>query len=95
MRNFSNYVKIFLIISNHLGPFTIIIKDLKVFGVVKLGVDSSGKLRAQNVETDLKVAHMSVDFQNLGVLKSLLGSFVNSKDDSVSFLCNISYCLTS
>ncbi|CAG9811069.1 unnamed protein product [Chironomus riparius] len=64
------------------GPFTIIIKNLNVDGSATLGVEKNGKLRALEIESDMHVKTMSVNFENLGYLKELFGSFVNSGDDS-------------
>ncbi|XP_070509407.1 uncharacterized protein [Chironomus tepperi] len=64
------------------GPFTVIIKSLDVVGSAKLGVERNGKLRAQDIVSDMEVETMSINFENLGFLKEIFGSFVNSGDDS-------------
>lgn len=69
-----------------LGPFKIVIKNLDVTGSAKLAVETDGKLRAQEIVSDMKVTNMSVNFENLGILKNLFSSFVNSGDDSVNII---------
>lgn len=53
------------------GPFTIVLKKVVVKGNASLAVERDGHIRTQDISMDITFADMSMDFQNLGTVKSL------------------------
>lgn len=60
------------------GPYTVDVSDLIVNAKANLGVERDGKIRAQDIKIDLSFSNIAVDFQNLGLLGSMLQGIINT-----------------
>lgn len=53
------------------GPFTIVLKHVVVKGNASLAVERDGHIRTQDISMDITFGDMAMDFQNLGITKSI------------------------
>lgn len=60
------------------GAFTSNLTDVKATAIATLGIERDGKLRAQNISIDISFQSIAVNFENAGILASLLSGLVNS-----------------
>lgn len=60
------------------GAFTSNLTDIKATAIATLGIEREGKLRAQNISIDISFQSIAVNFENTGILASLLSGLVNS-----------------
>ncbi|XP_049887811.1 uncharacterized protein LOC126382111 [Pectinophora gossypiella] len=66
-----------------MGPFTVNVTGLQITPRASLGVEIDGKLSAQDIVIDLSFDTISVNFENLGALGSVLQSFINGAGNFV------------
>lgn len=66
-----------------LGPFTIILKNVKIDGNATIGVEKDGKLKTQHINIDIQFKDMAMDFKNLGFFASVFQSLANSASNVV------------
>nr|XP_029720585.1 uncharacterized protein LOC115262321 [Aedes albopictus] len=65
------------------GPFWLKMKNVRTLGNVSLGVDREGILRAQDIELDIGIEDMAMDFQNLGWFGRVFQGLVNAAPNMV------------
>lgn len=71
------------------GPFTITILNVIVTANASLRTERDGKIRTNEIDTDIHLSRMSVSFSNLGFFANLFQSFANSAGNMVGFLLTV------
>jgi hypothetical protein len=62
----------------------IIVYDVYVTAETSLATHRDGKIRTNNIETDMNLSRMNVSFSNLGLFASIFQNFANSAGNVVS-----------
>ncbi|CAK1548667.1 unnamed protein product [Leptosia nina] len=60
------------------GKYTSDVKGIKAVATATLGVDTNGKIRAQNISMDIGFTNIEVQFENSGILAFVLQGLFNS-----------------
>lgn len=65
-------------LSRSQGPFVVNLTNVYVQGLVNLGVERDGQLRAQDINMDITFSDINLKFENLGFMGSIFQGILNS-----------------
>lgn len=65
-------------LSRSQGPFMVNLTNVYVQGLVNLGVERDGQLRAQDISMDITFGEINLKFENLGFMGSIFQGILNS-----------------